>query len=204
VPDTLWFITVQDCLLGKITQLHNYLGSAISLDYVQQHNYNLHWFVDSMSVSTLPYLVNPADSFAVRVKMLLPVRTPALSFIVDSLHFTTSAGNYHVIIMINPQLLSSVNGQARLSGTGNNYPNPFSTETFIPIELVQRGPVTLEILDVRGIRVRTLVSGVLEPGTMSIRWDGTGNDGRKLPGGIYLYRLITGSSTETKRMILLE
>ena len=203
VPDTLWFITVNDCMLGKITQLHNYLNFALSLNYVQQTGVHYPWFVDSMSVSSLPHVVNPGDSVAVRVKMHIVVKNPASQFVVDSLHFTTSAGTYHVILMINPQLLNAVDQKSQLAEAGNNYPNPFSNETDIPVEIRERGPVTLEITDTRGVKIRTLLSAVVDPGKRILRWDGTDSYGSKLPGGLYLYRLVTGNSAETKRMVLI-
>jgi len=202
VPDTLWFLTVQDCIEGKITQLKNLTGGAISLGYVQQNGY-LPWYVDSMSVTSLPHMVNAGDSVAIRVKMYIIVKNPAIQFVVDSLHFTTSAGNYHVIIMVNHQLLESVVAALPLARLGNSYPNPFSSTTVIPLHIRQRSPVKLDILDIWGREVKSLVSAVLEPGETSVGWDGTDCRGNRLPGGIYLYRVITENGTETKRMVLI-
>ena len=202
VPDTLWFITQSDCIHGKITQLHNYLTGPVNLSYVQMSG-PLNWYVDSMSVAALPHMVNPGDSVCIRVKMVLITMNPTTSFVVDSLHFTTSAGNYHVIIMINPQLLSSTGDLAMQEVAGNSFPNPFTTETSIPIEIRERGMVKLGIFDVRGREVATLLSQVLDPGRLTVKWDGTDNRGIKLPGGVYLSRLTTQSRSETGRIILI-
>ena len=203
VPDTLWFITHEDCIFGKITQLHNYLTSATSLNYVQQNGQFLPWFVDSMSVSSLPHLLNPLDSVAIRVKMdVIVVQAPATLFYTDSLLFTTSAGTYHVIIMVNKDLLESVREHAPMSDNLTNYPNPFTDETNIVAEITNRGPATLEIFDIRGLMVKTLIAETLEPGVRQIKWNGTDVSGNQLPGGIYLYRLTTGNNTITKRMVL--
>ena len=201
VPDTLWFLTAEDQVKGKITQLHNYLNYSLSLNYVEQIGTAIPWYVDSMSVSALPHVVNPGDSVAVRVKMHLS-RAPGFPFVVDSLEFTTTSGTYHVIIMVNSWLLASSGEQTSMAEAGANYPNPFSDMTNIPLTVRQRGPVSLKILDIRGNEITTLVSGVLEPGTRTIRWNGTDNRGHKLPGGIYLYRLTTGNSTETRKLVL--
>ncbi|MEI7661830.1 MAG: agmatine deiminase family protein [Bacteroidota bacterium] len=203
VPDTRWFITSMDCFLGKITQLKNLTGSGIGLNFVQQNGIRLPWYVDSMSVSSLPHMVNPGDSVAIRVKMDIVVKNPALQFVADSLHFTTSAGNYHVIIMVNHQLLESLVSLERPAIGEDNYPNPFCGETTIPLVLKKRDHVTLEVMDIRGIPVTTLMSSVAEPGTTAIRWDGTDRQGHKVPGGLYLYRLTTGKGTETRRMVLI-
>jgi flagellar hook assembly protein FlgD len=52
--------------------------------------------------------------------------------------------------------------------------------------------------------IKTLVSKVLEPGTSTIQWDGTDANGNKLPGGIYLSRLISENFAETKRLIFIK
>ncbi len=203
VPDTLWFITPDDCLNGKITQLHNYLSSPVRLNAVQQNGLVIPWYVDSMSVSTLPQMINPLDSFAIRVKMHLVVyKAPSTMFYTDSLIFNTSAGTNHVIIMVNQDLLTAAVEKTSLAGMMHNYPNPFSHETTITMDIAQRGPVTLEIFDIRGVKVRTLLSEMSDPGTKQAKWDGTNSDGLRLPEGIYLYRLTTGQQTLTKRMIL--
>ncbi len=204
VPDTLWFITAEDCMKGKICQMHNYMNSATGLDFIQQNGNGLPWYVDSMSVATLPHMVNPGDSVAIRVKMYILVAGSSIQFVVDSLRVTTSSGSFHVIIMINPALLMSVAESGGHTAIGNSYPNPFSSETTIPVSVARRSHFTMEILDATGSVVKTLLSEVLEPGTTNIPWDGTNDCGNKLSPGIYLCRLISEQATETKRLILLK
>jgi hypothetical protein len=204
VPDTLWFITQDECVKGKITQLHNFLSQAVNISLVQQNGNALPWYVDSMSVMTLPHAVNPADIFAIRVKMpLLTSLNPAILYAVDSMRVTTSAGVFHVIIMVNTDLLASVENHLPSAEIRSIYPNPFTSETFIPVEIHERGAVMLEILDISGTRVKRLASRVFEPGLTTIAWNGTGEDGNKLPDGIYLCRMICGSSTSIKRIALI-
>jgi agmatine/peptidylarginine deiminase len=92
---------------------------------------------------------------------------------------------------------------AQTTALGNSYPNPFSSVAVIPLEIKQRGNVTLEILDIRGSLVKILVSEVLDPGITNIQWDGTDTHGNKLPGGIYLYRLTSENKVETSRMVFI-
>ncbi|MCX6304613.1 MAG: agmatine deiminase family protein [Bacteroidetes bacterium] len=202
VPDTLWIRTIGEG--RQMTQLHNYTGNAISLEAVQQFGTSLTWWVDSMSVAVLPHLLQPGDSVAVRIAMAFPVNLyPSMVYDIDSMRVTTSSGTFHVIIMVNHDLLQTIAEPAAGAKIGNNYPNPFSSATSIPVEMKQRGLVTLEILDIRGARIRTLLSQVLEPGTTTVHWDGTGPGGSRLPGGIYLYRLTSENSAETRRMVLI-
>jgi agmatine/peptidylarginine deiminase len=205
VPDTLWFITPDDAIYGKMTQLHNYTAGGLTLNEVEQNGTFIPWYVDSMSVASFPHQVIPGDSVGIRVKMYLIVNmNPAVQYEVDSLRVTTSAGSFQVIIMVNKDLLASISEPAREAKIGTSYPNPFTSVTNIPVETRQLGPVTLEILNIHGITVKTLVSKVFDPGRQIVQWDGTDDHGNKQPAGIYLCRLTTGNSTETKRLVMLK
>ena len=79
-----------------------------------------------------------------------------------------------------------------------NYPNPFNPSTVIQYVIPQSAYVTLEVFDLLGRSVRTLVSGEQGFGPHSIRFDGTG-----LASGVYFYRLKAGSLMQTKKLMVL-
>ncbi len=81
-----------------------------------------------------------------------------------------------------------------------NYPNPFNANTIIEFSLNKPGHVTLNIYDIRGRKVRGLVSGYYNSGNHSVSWDGCTSSGTVLASGIYLYRLSTGGYSQTGRM----
>lgn len=79
------------------------------------------------------------------------------------------------------------------------FPNPFRDETSIRFTLARAGRVELDVLDVRGRRVASLVRGELPPGDHSVRWDGGAR-----AGGVYFYRLRTGNDdVRTGRIVRL-
>lgn len=80
-----------------------------------------------------------------------------------------------------------------------NYPNPFNPQTTIRYEVGAVGQVTLEVFDVLGRRVATLVDGQQTPGAYTVTFDAA-----NLPSGLYLYRLEAGSKVHTKKMMLLK
>ncbi|MCX6268484.1 MAG: agmatine deiminase family protein [Bacteroidetes bacterium] len=204
IPDTVWLITPDDCSYGKVVQLHNYSVNGIGLNDIQHNGAFLPWYVDSMSVTGFPHVVNVGDSVAFRVKMpVLLSKNPDMIYVTDTLRVSTAAGILPVIIMINRDLLTSIAETAILPEIGSNYPNPFSTVTTIPLEIARRGHVTLEILDIRGTRVKTLISDVLEQGSVSTPWDGTDDHGKMLSGGVYLCRLTTEKNVKAIRITLL-
>ena len=87
---------------------------------------------------------------------------------------------------------------------GQAYPNPFNPRTTISYELPRAADVHLQVFDVAGKLVRTLVDGQrVEAGPRSVVWNGLDNTGRAVASGMYLYQLSTGEVTETRRMVLL-
>jgi len=85
-----------------------------------------------------------------------------------------------------------------------NFPNPFNPETLISFDLANDSPVLIEIYNVRGQRVRTLVNEDLTAGRHSVLWDGNDSSGRGVSSGVYFYRMNAGEVTSTRRMVLLK
>jgi len=80
-----------------------------------------------------------------------------------------------------------------------NYPNPFNPSTTIGYSIPQKGFVSLKLYDVLGNEVTTLVEEEKFEGNYYVQFSGNG-----LPSGIYFYRLIAGSYSETKKMLLMK
>lgn len=87
---------------------------------------------------------------------------------------------------------------------GQNYPNPFNAATRISFELPVRSRVNLTVYNVLGERVALLLSQVLSPGEHTTIWDGTGDHGKAVSSGVYLYTLTVGKFSETRKMLLLK
>lgn len=79
-----------------------------------------------------------------------------------------------------------------------NYPNPVHIQTIIPFSIKEPEFVTLEVLNLDGRFVATLLSAYLKPGPYHVSFTSGG-----LPGGIYLYRLTTKNKIITRRMTLM-
>ncbi len=85
-----------------------------------------------------------------------------------------------------------------------NYPNPFNPATTITLALKQEGHVRLEIYNILGQKVKTLIDEVKDPGVHSIVWDGSIDNGREAASGVYLYRMKTGDYDRTRKMIFMK
>ncbi|WP_457565449.1 glycoside hydrolase family 9 protein [Caldithrix abyssi] len=84
-----------------------------------------------------------------------------------------------------------------------NFPNPFNNQTTIVFKLKERSPVTLEVFDMRGEKVRTLLSDVRGPGYYRIIWDGKNGAGQVVSTGLYLYRLKTDRRVIVKKIVFI-
>jgi hypothetical protein len=80
-----------------------------------------------------------------------------------------------------------------------NYPNPFNPETTIEFTVDTPGHVLLEVFDVRGQHVATLMDEMRQPGQVSVDFDA-----HDLPSGVYLYRLTQDNMTAQRRMVLIK
>jgi len=85
-----------------------------------------------------------------------------------------------------------------------NYPNPFNPETRITYDVGQRGFVTVEVLNLLGRRVRTLVSGEHLPGRYTIAWDARDDNQYSVASGLYFYRLQAKGVNLIKKMLYLK
>ncbi len=85
-----------------------------------------------------------------------------------------------------------------------NYPNPFNPTTNIHCDLPTETEVSLEIYNVQGKKIKTLVQAKVSPGIYHKVWQGKTDAGTKAVSGIYLYRFKAGDYIETKKMLLLK
>jgi hypothetical protein len=85
-----------------------------------------------------------------------------------------------------------------------NYPNPFNPDTYIEYALPSDCQVTLEIHNILGQKVRTLVNEHQSAGLKSVRWDGKDDSGNLVSTGIYFYSLKADNFYQTKKMLLLK
>ena len=87
-----------------------------------------------------------------------------------------------------------------------NHPNPFNPETKIAFNIPESGKVKVEIFNVKGQKVRTLIdSEFMEKGNHSIVWDGTDDNNQPVSTGVYLYQLeVDGKPVASRKMLMMK
>ena len=87
-----------------------------------------------------------------------------------------------------------------------NYPNPFNPVTSIKYQVSGIGYqlVQIDIYNLRGQKVRSLVNDYHENGEYSVVWDGTDDNGMRVGSGVYFYNMRAGEYQSVRRMVLLK
>ena len=85
-----------------------------------------------------------------------------------------------------------------------NHPNPFNPDTTIQYSLASNARVLIEVYNIRGQHVKTLVDNYQTSGRYKVTWNGQDERGRDAGSGIFFYRMKTGEFTSTRKMIMLK
>ncbi len=86
----------------------------------------------------------------------------------------------------------------------NNYPNPFNPTTTIEYTIPVKSDVEISIYNLLGQKVKTIVNGEESAGEHNVSWDGTDFSDSRVASGIYLYRIVAGDNTQTKKMMFIK
>jgi hypothetical protein len=82
-------------------------------------------------------------------------------------------------------------------------PNPFGPSTTVRFDLAQSAPVRIEVYNLQGARVRTLVDGDRPAGRHSAIWDGRDGNGHQVASGVYLFRFVGNGVEKVQRVVLM-
>ncbi len=85
-----------------------------------------------------------------------------------------------------------------------NYPNPFNPVTNISFQISEIAQVTVDIYNIKGEKVKTLVNERLTPDTYNYSWNGTDDNSNVVSSGVYFYKMKAGRYTSTRKMILMK
>lgn len=196
-PDSLIFLSLPQMIEGKTAVVRNFTNQNIEITEITQPGVNAFaWYIDPWSIS-LPYTIQSGDTLALTVKLPIPV-SDNLELWCDTLHVNTAQAANHVMVCVDPLLLSKID---KTNSTAVNvYPNPVSQSTTFRFSTRSEGKVRLEIYDATGQIVAVPYEGVLPAGEHLQAWQCADERGNRLPTGIYVYRLIDTNSVSGGRI----
>ncbi len=165
---------------------------------VSDFQYSLHQGVDYLEAPTewTPYYFNVSQLVGNTVRFAIQcVSANAFVFLVDNFRVDSTEDG-----------VDNDDSQASpvLNGLAQNYPNPFNPETSITYSMQKAGNVTLDIFNLKGQKVKSLVNGYQEKGNHTIAWNGTDESGKSVSSGVYFYKMKSGQYTSSRKMILMK
>jgi hypothetical protein len=158
------------------------------------------------------------ETYSTSLNFVIPAGL-SLDFHVMVFPINNGVQNYDLMITSDdPQnTVSYINLTANVLPTGNedgtlplvtalngNYPNPFNPETTVSFSLKNSSKVSVDIYNILGQKVKTLVNDQLNAGNHSYRWNGKDDSGHSVSSGIYFYKMNAGSYTATAKMVLMK
>ena len=166
---------------------------------------------DVFSVNSTEIELQPAESYSLEISFLSQIEGNYQ----ESLHIISNDNltpDLEIELMAQAEEVSSnqpenVNFVNMLS---DNYPNPFyinkmrNSFTTLKFSIKEQSKVTLEIYNIKGKKVKTIINDYLKPDKYKLVWDGLDENNNKVASGIYLYRLKTDKFSRTKKMIILK
>lgn len=138
------------------------------------------------------------DAGAARSYDLRTNRTVVLQLDTDTRELVVMIGSESYVESKQSELVPK---QVRLH---QNYPNPFRTQTTLRFALPKEVDVRLDVYDLLGRRVQTLVDGRMTAGVHTLQWNGDARNGQELASGTYLVRLHAGDQMRTMKMVLVK
>jgi hypothetical protein len=147
-----------------------------------------------------PFTMNPGDSQYVLVKYAVGQGNDRLESITNLKELLSAP-------LVIPTAVNDGSSRSELPGSfalGQNYPNPFNPSTNINYWLPQKAHVEIDIFNILGRKVTTLVNEDRPVGAHTAEWNGTDGSGGRVSTGIYFYRIKAGDFVESKKMLLLK
>lgn len=131
---------------------------------------------------------------------------PVVSYIDEEIMITANDPDNPVLII--PIVVGTGNSDVNISPVANNldrnYPNPFNPETTIRFSIKEGGNVQLNVYNLKGQLIRSLVNAQLSAGQHRIVWNGKDNNGNAVASGIYLYKMETANYSSMQKMMLMK
>jgi hypothetical protein len=188
---------------GEVGLLYSYNDFAPYTGLAIRYNYPLFW----LTVDPMSGLVEPSQS------MDLDVTFDAAE-LVDGWYYgeirimtndpVHSLFAIPCTLQVGPVSVDDNNAMPAVFSLNQNYPNPFNPSTEISFGVPVSGHVTLEVYDIMGRMVTTLVNEELSAGSHQVIWDGVNASGESVTSGVYFYKLSQGDNTTTRKMIMLK
>lgn len=204
-PDSLVFADLMQCIEGLSTVVKNETDSNIYLTHITQNGTDpFVWDVIPWPVGSFPHLLEPGDSLVLNVIIGL-VTEITTDFLQDTVFIETGHNKSHdVFILVDSALIASNIQEMPQQGLANVsvFPNPANHSTKLSFDMKEPGAVHAALYDMNGRELKSIGLGELPVGEYSFMLQEM--FGEMPENGIYFIRLIAGTGSVNKKIIVLE
>ena len=124
---------------------------------------------------------------------------------ISAIDYAGNRGEYSQTLIVTTSL--NVNGTGLVPDVyalHQNYPNPFNPTTQIRYDLPEESYVNINIYDLMGRKIKSLINTHQDPGYRIIQWNATNDLGQAVSAGMYIYTIQAGQFRQTRKMVLLK
>ena len=125
-------------------------------------------------------------------------------YIVSAVDENENEGNYSEVVNVSLMSMVNTSGLPDSYALHQNYPNPFNPETNLRFDLPEDMDVSIDVFDMLGRKVSSLLSQRISAGYHTIKWNGTNSNGASVAAGVYIYTIQAGEYRDLKKMIYLK
>ncbi len=195
---------------------YNYAVTGVyRLDYGDKvlNNIDNYLFIGKVGLGAKTRLLeikefNPDNE--VQYNLLESIIFPSIINSVDL--FQVDASHYNMLVttmgsLFYYQCAITPNGNLEITPVtlnASNYPNPFNPETTISYDISKQGNVSVDIYNLKGQKVKSLLNETQEAGMHKIIWQGDNEDGKQVSSGNYFYKVKSGGEEIVKKMLLMK
>ena len=194
---------------GLVFSVINNTNVEITINNLEDAGGNgFSWFINDFTLS-LPYTMQAGEQLDFVVVIDLPVENLRRDIVSDMLDINTSEGDFQIEIIFDTDLYTSSGIEIpAITKFNGNYPNPFNPITTFSYSLANESEVSLTLFNVKGQKIKTLVSENQTAGNHQVIWDGTDDHGKKVSTGIYFSNCDVSNEesdyTSVKKVLLLK
>lgn len=196
MPDSIVFETADQAFGGVDLTINNPSSVALTVqDMVIYHNY---CYFEPLP--ELPFTILPGESMITRVFLEPGVTIRPDIILLDSILVISDLATHVVPIWVNPDLLGSVHDMYTTISAFNTFPNPFTSQISFGFTLKESSHVNLEVFDLQGRKITSLLNEARSAGQHQISWDARSS--ANLPKSVFMVRIIAGNHVFTRRIVL--
>lgn len=205
-----WMKYTQNSLNPNVTDVYMYVTAYDSYDldchFTEQVGFGHSWDIGGSYANSFVEIIGQADSASIgSIEVWTCEWDYGDSSCVGTAHIIEPPypDSTSIISKDNSLISSDIQTMEFINSMSNPFPNPTNSQTSIRFQLEEPGMTTIDIYDLSGRLVQSAISEELVAGNHTLLWDLRDNNGSRVPTGVYCARLVSGSFTENRKILVI-